>query len=193
MYCPSCGYPAQENDRFCRNCGKVLREEPRNETIYDNGVKTPTEELDAKSDPYRDSETGYTAPPSMNTQPSPPPYYGTYTADPVSSEISTAKTMGIIAIICAVVGFPIVSIVLGAIGISKMNRLLSMDPMLDPAVEAKKLSKIGLIVGIVSLVLAVLIIAACIAVFILATMSGSTVDFAEFSEFPEYVLPGLIF
>lgn len=94
-------------------------------------------------------------------------------ADP-HKEVSTAKTLGIVAIVMAFF-WPLVSWICGGIGISKANNVVTMaqayaDPyLLSAAEEAKKLNKVGIII---SIVLAALSIIGIILLMSLGIMAG---------------------
>ncbi len=107
----------------------------------------------SNQNPY--SQQGAYAQPAPGVQ----PMMGT---DPMK-EISTAKTLGIVAIVMAFI-WPLVSWICGGIGISKANSVITMarsmaDPyLLSTAEEAKKLNKVGIIISLVLTALSFILI-----------------------------------
>ena len=72
------------------------------------------------------------------------------------SRISGARTMGIISIIAAFI-IPIVGVICGAIGMSRMNNLMAPPQLEAQRLSARKLCKIGLILAVIMIVIGVIL------------------------------------
>ena len=135
MFCKNCGNSVQDGTVTCPYCGSALEQsQPQ--------YQQPTYQQPQYQQPAY-QQPGY-------QQPYQQPY------QPVNPEVSTAKTLGIVAIVAAFF-IPLVSFICGGIGLSKANQALAFNPGDFEAANAKKLNKIGLILAGVLVGLAVLI------------------------------------
>ena len=169
MNCQNCGSYVPENAKYCTNCGSEIKAEeafaPNTAPDYGNNAAYGNQPPQAQpynnyyQQPYQQS--GYTP------------------SSPETSDINTAKIFGIISIVAAVLGFHIVGIILGAIGISSMNKIPAVSPNAFSAAESKKLCKIGLILCIVFAVLTVVLFVAFFALTMVGVSSGVFEDVME--------------
>ena len=115
MYCPKCGTYMEEDSVQCVNCGETVVKEQTNQTNYNDNY-------------YQQSEGSY-----YNPQPSSSQSYYQYDnqvkqeqmiEQGYKDKLSTANTLGILSIILGIIFSPIVGIICGAIGISKVNEVL---------------------------------------------------------------------
>lgn len=184
-FCNVCGTSVPENATNCPVCGSFMASQtpsqPQQAPSYTAPPYTappysapqqpqPQPQPQAQSQPQQpvnpySTQAGQFAgqnpysPQGAYAQPAPgmPPVTAT---DP-HKEASTAKTLGIVAIVTAFL-WPLVCWICGGIGISKANSAISMaqayaDPyLLSEAEEAKKLNKIGIIIGIVLTVISII-------------------------------------
>ncbi len=155
MYCPKCGTYMEEDSVQCVNCGETVVKEQTNQTNYND---------------YQQSEGSY-----YNPQPSSSQSYYQYDnqvkqeqmiEQGYKDKLSTANTLGILSIILGIIFSPIVGIICGAIGISKVNEVPDFAPYTPLAQEkarCKKLNVLGIVIPVVLWV--VLIVFMFIAVF----------------------------
>ena len=153
MYCPKCGTYMEEDSVQCVNCGETVVKEQTNQTNYNDNY-------------YQQSEGSY-----YNPQPSSSQSYYQYDnqvkqeqmiEQGYKDKLSTANTLVILGIIFS----PIVGIICGAIGISKVNEVPDFAPYTPLAQEkarCKKLNVLGIVIPVVLWV--VLIVFMFIAVF----------------------------
>ena len=145
MYCPNCNSFVDDNAQFCLNCGQNLSQrettDPKPEYSEEQFNNYNNNDQQNYNNQYYNQ--------SYNAQPGYNQYNPNAQAYAIKSETDTAKTLGIVAIVCAVLGFHIVGIIVGAIGSSKASRILAMYPGSFDAVDAKKYCKIGLVLSIV--------------------------------------------
>ena len=144
-FCPNCGSPVEEGAAACPVCGMSLYNGANQTPAYNNYQPSDT----VPAGPYY-SPQSQQVPPTYNYQQM---YY--QQANPVYQElrnkVSSARTLGILCIVFAFLN-TLVSIILGCIGISKANaaiqsaRMYNDPSLLSEAVQAKKYSKIGLII-----------------------------------------------
>lgn len=154
MYCPKCGTYMEEDSVQCVNCGETVVKE---QTNYNDNY-------------YQQSEGSY-----YNPQPSSSQSYYQYDnqvkqeqmiEQGYKDKLSTANTLGILSIILGIIFSPIVGIICGAIGISKVNEVPDFAPYTPLAQEkarCKKLNVLGIVIPVVLWV--VLIVFMFIAVF----------------------------
>lgn len=157
MYCPKCGTYMEEDSVQCVNCGETVVKEQTNQTNYNDNY-------------YHQSEGSY-----YNPQPSSSQSYYQYDnqvkqeqmiEQGYKDKLSTANTLGILSIILGIIFSPIVGIICGAIGISKVNEVPDFAPYTPLAQEkarCKKLNVLGIVIPVVLWV--VLIVFMFIAVF----------------------------
>ena len=92
-----------------------------------------------------------------------------------NSNVSSAKTLGIISIVLGII-IPIVGWICGGIGLSKSNSLVALNPASEEANNAKKLNTIGLIVTSAVYVIKI-IISALVYVFAFDTVYNTLHSF----------------
>ncbi len=147
----------EEDSVQCVNCGETVVKEQTNQTNYNDNY-------------YQQSEGSY-----YNPQPSSSQSYYQYDnqvkqeqmiEQGYKDKLSTANTLGILSIILGIIFSPIVGIICGAIGISKVNEVPDFAPYTPLAQEkarCKKLNVLGIVIPVVLWV--VLIVFMFIAVF----------------------------
>ena len=188
MYCPNCNSFVDDSAQFCPNCGQSLaqKEAAESDQEYSQNQNTNYNTNDQQNYNNQYYNQGYNNQYGYNQQ-----GYNQYNpnaqAFAVKSDIDTAKILGIVAIVCAVLGFHIVGIIVAAIGSSKANRILSMYPGSFEANEAKKYCKIGLVLSIVFVVLSVVF---CIIAGILSALYGYSI-FSLITEGVEDVIASI--
>lgn len=113
---------------FCSKCGNEINDE----AVICPNCGCPTQNYNKPQEPV--------------VQPNHTQYYQpAYRPKSVEQEISTARTLGIIAIIAGVF-IPLAGWICGGIGYSKANKLI--DPNFADVIEgAKKLNLVGLIIS----------------------------------------------
>ena len=143
MYCPKCGTYMEEDSVQCVNCGETVVKEQTNQTNYNDNY-------------YQQSEGSY-----YNPQPSSSQSYYQYDnqvkqeqmiEQGYKDKLSTANTLGILSIILGIIFSPIVGIICGAIGISKVNEVPDFAPYTPLAQEkarCKKLNVLGIVIPVV--------------------------------------------
>lgn len=141
MICNNCG-TNYENDRPCCPACGTTNPQPTYQQSFEQPVQQPYQQ-GGYQQPYQQpyQQDGYQ------------PYYNPQQEALNQSQISSAQTLGIVSIVCAVLGLHLVSWICGGIGISKMKQVLAMSPNNPAALSSKKLCKIGVIVSIVLYVL----------------------------------------
>lgn len=144
MICNNCGNYYEDDKPYCPACG------------------TPNPVNSAPQPEYQQN--------NFNPQ-AQQPYYNPIQETLNQHDISSAHTLGTVAIICSFIGFYLVSWICGGIGLSKMNRVLVLDPNNAAALHSKKLCKIGLILSIVFYVLLILLAIAGVALGMFSAFS----------------------
>lgn len=133
-FCANCGRSIPEGYTYCQDCQNAASQQQAGQGGYQQQVYVQ-----------------------------PNPYNPQYQLTNMMSECSTANTFGIIAIICSVVAGIALTIVFGAIGISKANNVINYATaannaeLLQNARSAKKLSIIAFVVLGVKAALSILI------------------------------------
>ena len=133
MFCNNCGNFAPEGSAVCPYCSSPLG--AQNAQGAQPNYQQPTYQQPTYQQPTYQ-------PPAYQ-----PPAYQQPAYQPTNPEISTAKTLGIVSIITAILCFTLASFICGGIGISKANSVLALNPTDPLALEAKKYNKIGLILA----------------------------------------------
>ena len=142
---------------FCKNCGS---------TIPDGSAVCPfCSSPQEPAAPQQPAQPEYQQP--QYQQPAQPDYQQNAYQQPAyqqpvapapqgKSEASTAKTLGIVAIITAFICTPLVAFICGGIGMSKANAVLAVNPADPEAQSAKKLNMIGIIIAAVVAVIGII-------------------------------------
>lgn len=165
-YCKYCGSEMPDGARFCTNCGAELEAQ----TTASTGGYEPYSAQQNIQPPYQQpaqSETAYqpygaqqppyqpygTQQPPYAPQPQQPNTQGYYQQAPEQADAyylaSKAKSNGIVAIVFAFL-IPLVSWIVGGMGISKANKALDYatitndQQLIDNAKKAKTLAAIGI-------------------------------------------------
>lgn len=164
-YCTSCGAQLPEGAANCPICGSVIYE-------HVNQTNTPPQPqyTQPQGEYYQPPQEGnYYQPPydtqQQNPYTAPQQQYGYNQVQNAqeAKNVSTAKTLGIIAIVFAFIR-PLVSWICGGIGISKANSAIAFAQqignaqMVSEAENAKKFNKIGIILSIVLYVILIILI-----------------------------------
>lgn len=135
---------------FCKNCGSTI---PDGSAVcpYCSAVQEPA----APQQPAGYEQPQYQQAPQQ-PQYQQPQYQQPYQQPMYDAQaVSSAKTMGIIAIIGGIF-IPLLGWILGGIGSSKAKNVLAVAPGLPEAEQAAKLCKIGIIVASVSFLIGVI-------------------------------------
>lgn len=168
MFCNKCGASISDEYKVCPHCGNVVAGNQYNAT-YTNQPN------------YQQGQ--YYQPPQYNQQQYPP---FNQEQSNINDEISTAKTLGIIAIVCGLclpsIGW-IVALVCGIIGLTKVNHALSSPygASNPDARTAKKMNIAGIVIPIVEVVL--VIIAWILIAFLGIAMVDSYGPLVDFNYF----------
>lgn len=177
MYCPKCNSYVEEGMSFCPHCGQELSQRRNSEAQakdrfgeanFQQSFENQSFENNATQNPYNQN--------NPNTQ-----VYA------LKSELDTAKILGIVSIVCAVIGFHIVGIILGAIGSEKASRVLIAYPSYYEAIDAKKYCKIGIILSVVFIALTAVF---AVIIGIVSVLYGTSL-FAFIAEGAEEVFTAL--
>ena len=160
--------------KYCSKCGSLI----------DNGATVCSEcGAPVGESTQQQAQPTYQQPPYNNAYQQ-PPYNGAYQQQyynpqsPMTKEIETANTLGIVSLVCSLIGaglFAIAAIVTGIIGMNKIKPFMDgkMFPD-DKAKSAYNLCKAGMIIGIVKIALGIMF-----AIFwfvFVVIMAGSTVS-----------------
>lgn len=167
MYCPKCGTYMEEDSVQCVNCGEPVVNEQANQTNCNDNY-------------YQQSTGTY-----YNPQPSSSQSYYQYDSQVKQEQmieqgykdkLSSANTLGILAIILGILFSPIAGIVCGAIGISKLNEVPDFapyTPMAQEKARCKKLNTLGIVIPIVLWVVAIVFMFIAIFAFGFAATSAA--------------------
>ncbi len=131
--CTKCGAQIDDNAAFCPVCGN-----------QENAQQAQYQQPQYQQPQYQQPQ--YQQPQYQQPQYQ---YQQPYPYDP---NLSTAKTLGIIALVAFFINIPIVPIICGGIGLSKANASLQMNPYFPEMKTAKTLNLVGLILGIVQVI-----------------------------------------
>lgn len=204
MYCPKCGSFVTDDAQFCSNCNEpITRETVSNSAQTNDGVYyTPQQSSNEQSaysapqqnNPYNNPNEQNTAyynngQPNYNSQPN---YFnqaqsnnqGYYQACPPNQfeqqfkeAISSANTLGILAIVLGILLTPLAGIICGAVGLSKLNSIpnIPMSPVLTKDKDkARKLNIWGIALPIALYVVAVILMIIMVTVMGFATASAAS-------------------
>lgn len=158
MYCPKCGTFLPEGTAVCPNCAEPSAAEANstnNETGYNcsgnysagyqNSDQTANTNYNQQSynsyyDPQPNAQSYY--PPNNNNT-----YQYNFSELEAKDKLSTAHTLGVLAIILGIIFSPIVGIICGIIGINNVNNVPDMynnPAIMEDKRKAKKLNVIGI-------------------------------------------------
>ena len=184
-FCTNCGTAVPENAPSCPACGAVLFQH-MNQPVPPQAAPAPEQ-----ANPYAQQANTY-APPQENPyaqQAYQQPYYGAQQQNPYAppmyapernshaNAVSTARTLGIVAIIFMFFN-SLVSIILGAIGLSKANAAIAYAQqvndmaLLTEANSAKRLNNIPLVISLVLAALGALALILSAALGVTGEMKG---------------------
>lgn len=203
MYCPKCGSFVTDDAQFCPNCNEPINKEAacnsapqQNDGVYytpqSNNEQSAYNSTQA-SNSYNANEQNNTyynsAQPNYNSQPNyfnqaQPNNQGYYQACPPNQSeqqfkevISSANTLGILAIVLGILLTPLAGIICGAVGLSKLNSIpnIPLNPILTKDKDkAKKLNIWGIALPIALYVVAVILMVIMITVMGFATASAAS-------------------
>ena len=195
MYCPNCGSFLQDGTQNCPNCN-----EPINQTNVNNGANAQQND-GIYYNPQQNNTYNNVNEPNYNTysntqqnntyyndaqqnyfnqgQPNNQDYY--QACPPNNSEqqfkeiVSSANTLGILAIVLGILLTPLAGIICGAVGLSKLNSLPNI-PM-NPAIEndkakARKLNIWGIVLPIALYIILIVLMIIMFTFMGLATASA---------------------
>lgn len=142
MYCPKCGGYLEEGSVQCVNCGESIVQEqaaqPNNDNYYQQNAGTYYNPQPSESQSYYQYDSQV-----KQTQ---------MTEQAYKDKLSSANTLGILAIILGIVFSPIVGIICGAIGLGKVNEVPDFapySPIAQEKAKCKKLNTLGIVIPIV--------------------------------------------
>lgn len=156
MYCSKCGSFLPEGADECPNCHEAAVNQSANRPNYNqntanNVYYTPHQNNEQPSYFTGQAQTQQQNYYQQNNQ----NYYSPapdYMEQEIKNNISSANTLGVLAIVLGILLSPLAGIICGAIGIGKINNLpnISMYPILqNERNKAKKLNTIGIVIPIV--------------------------------------------
>lgn len=158
-YCAKCGSPIENGVEYCSECGAPVNESAQQtNTNYQQPVYQQPVYNNAYQQPYN--------PLSQMTK-----------------DIETANTLGIVSLVCSLLGaaiFAIAAIVTGIIGMNKIKPYMN-DKVFpnDKAKSAYNLGKAGMIIAIVKICLAIVFVVATI---VFAVVFGGSFLFHEIAN-----------
>lgn len=167
MYCPKCGTFLEDDCVQCVNCGEPIVKEQASQT--------------ANNDNYYQQNTGA----YYNPQPSESQSYYQYDSQAKQAQmveqgykdkLSSANTLGILAIILGIVLSPLAGIICGAIGISHVNEVPDFapyHPLAQEKARCKKLNILGIVIPLVLWVVAIIFIFVAVFAFGFAATSAA--------------------
>ena len=166
MFCPNCGNTVADGYDVCPFCSSPLSASKQAEP-QQNSYAQP--QYPPQQNSYAQPQYQQQPPYAQPQYPPQQPYQST------SADSSTAKTLGIVAIVAAFF-VPLVSIICGAIGISKANAVLAYNPADADALSGKKLGKIGIIISVALFVITLLV---TILAVVFAMSAGPTYSYYQ--------------
>lgn len=162
MFCSKCGAQIDDKSYYCQSCGQEINKPYTQQPFNVNNSSNINNNNTSQSyqSGYTQQTNGHFDPVMMNM---------------IKGKIEDARTMGILAIVLGILCTSIAGIVLGLIGISKLNSIQTYN-MYNPEIEmlkekARKLNLIGIILPVVLRV--ILIVLYFIIIFAMAgTLAG---------------------
>lgn len=141
MYCSNCGQEIPYGQTSCPNCNPANHQAsaPTNGTYYNPPQSYNT---------YNQQSGSYTPPPQQNN-------YFTYSNNTneyerqCETDINTANTLGIVSIVIGLLVSRLVGLILGIVGLSKLNNIPDWPKFASKKADAKRLNKIGIIIPII--------------------------------------------
>lgn len=160
MYCNKCGQLIPDGVYYCEHCGASVNESYTQQPFNtDNQYQNEQQSFD-NSNPYQNTQQTYQQPNNQYA-----PFGQMYTPQAyeymIDNKLEEARTMGIIAIIAGLF-IPILGIVLGCIGISKLNEIpLSNQYRYEKELKRKKaknLCIVGIALPLILWILALILV-----------------------------------
>lgn len=132
MLCKNCNQPIPDGSYYCEHCGAPVNDDQYNQKPFE---PESSQSQNSYGQPqYDQSQNGYNQAQYSQYGQSTPPYTNPYDGNNsqtysvmVNSRIDDAKTMGILAIILGIF-IPIVGIILGCVGLSKLSSIKQVNP-----------------------------------------------------------------
>ena len=189
MFCQNCGKEFFGATAVCPYCGAPVNKTA--DTNFNQNLHNSTDSTGTAHNSYILNgvpQNGYSqnnyqnqyhqqSPfnPAQNTNTA---YNGYYN----SKEIESAKTMGIVSVVFAVLGFSVIGLILGIIGYGKAKRVYFANSFDTNARSAYNWNKAGIITNVIRLVITLIALIAYITVFA-TTVSEGNVREIEYSMF----------
>lgn len=200
-YCPKCGSFLPEGANACPNCGAPAFAEantnvntnantsenftgnPNGNPAGNNGGVYYNPQSFEQSGEYHSDYQAYNSAPDPNqsyftassaqqTNYGAPPQQDYYIQEHIKNELSSANTLGIIALVLGILVSWLVGVICGAIGLSKVNNLPDF-PFGSPAAEEKAKTKKLNILGIVLPIVIRVILSIILYIFLIAVIGVS--------------------
>lgn len=179
MYCPKCGSFVTDEAQFCPNCNEPIIKEAVNEPeAQQNGGVYYTPQQNNTYNNVNDSNYNPYGNPQQNNayynndaqqnyfnqgQPNNQGFYQSCPPNQAEQQfkevISSANTLGILAIVLGILLTPLAGIICGAVGLSKLNSIpnILMNPILTKDKDkAKKLNIMGIVIPVALYIVAII-------------------------------------
>lgn len=186
MYCPKCGSFVTDDAQVCPNCNEPILKENFNNSAQqpnDGVYYTPQNNNGQNNTYYNNTQSNYDSQSNYFNQ-AQPNNQGYYQACPPNQfeqqfkeAISSANTLGILAIVLGILLTPLAGIICGAVGLSKLNSIpnIPMSPTLtNDKAKAKKLNIWGIALPTALYIVAIILMVIMITVMGFATASAAS-------------------
>ncbi len=156
MICQNCGSEVMDGLNVCPSCGMMIQAPGYGNNQQPYGA-APQNNYGQPQAPYGQPQGGYNQPMQGGYQQG--PYgNGVQGVDPAEKAISTAKTLGIVAIVVGLLCSPLVGWICGGIGLSKAGNAPAY--LEDKAKSAKTLCIVGIVCATVSFLIGIILVIA---------------------------------
>lgn len=154
MYCANCKQYVADGSAVCPHCGSPLPQvapNPQQQTTANYFNQAPQQ-------PQYQPPVQQGMPYNQGYQPNP------YQQANYQSDLSTAKTLAIVALVTGIIGFSLVAWICGGIAMSKFNAIPDIPPYAVEKAKGKKMALWGIIIPFIWIVLAIVFYAIIFAV-----------------------------